>query len=88
MKLTNKITKNWLKKLPPNQVKDMLDDFGIRSPYKEILIVCCVENLNAFLALEQLSSKYNINISIWQYNRKLSEALDMFNLCQNYAKKK
>lgn len=78
MKQTNKTTKLYLMHLPPVRVYQLMAEYRIPSPFKEVLIVTCVDKLQRYAAIEKLSEAYGINISFWQFGDRLRDALDMF----------
>lgn len=78
MSIETSSTKLYLKELPPLESLEKIESFRIPSPYKEILIACCVEQLDAFPAIDFLEENYHISISYWTYVRKLKKALIMF----------
>lgn len=88
MDVKQRVMKNWLKTLPPNQVLELLDEHNIPTPLREIIIVCCIENLDSFSAVDRLSEHYKVHISIWQYNRRLKDALSKLRKSLDYAENK
>lgn len=78
MKQTNKLAKIYLMHLPPVRVHQLVAEYRIPSPYKEVLIVTCVDKLNRYPALERLATEYDIHISFWQFGDRLRDALTMF----------
>jgi hypothetical protein len=89
MSIETSSTKLYLRELAPMEAIDKIESFRIPSPYKEILIACCVEQLDAFPAIDYLEEKYQIHISYWTYVRQLKKALILFrnaNLYQIKAK--
>lgn len=64
--------------LPPVRVHQLVAEYRIPSPFKEVLIVTCVDKLDRFPAMRKLAQDYNINISFWQFGDRLRDALDMF----------
>lgn len=78
MSIETSATKLYLKELPPNRVYELLEQYRIPSPYKWILIACCVERLDAYSAIDYLEEKHRIHISYWTYVRKLNDSLKMF----------
>lgn len=82
-------TKLYLRELAPLEAINKIESFEIPTPYKEILIACCVKHLEHYSALDYLEEKYKIHISYWTYVRKLNKALILFrnaNLYQINAK--
>ena len=77
MNIENRATKLYLKALPPLTVYKFLDEYKIPSPYKEIIICCCVLRLSDFKAIRKLE-EYNIYLGQRTYIRRLKEALEMF----------
>lgn len=84
MSIETSATKLYLRELAPIEVLEKLDSFRIPSPYKEILIACCVEQLEAFPAIDYLEEKYNIHLSYWTYVRNLKKALQKFRTANLY----
>lgn len=78
MKPTNKTTKLYLKHLPPVLVHQLMAEYRIPSPYKEVLIVTCVDKLDRYPAIAKLKQEYDIHISFWQFGDRLRDALDIF----------
>lgn len=78
MNIENRATKLYLKELAPIQALELLDIYKIPKPYKEILIVSCIERLDGFSAVDRLAEKYNIYLGYWTYVRRLKESLTMF----------
>lgn len=78
MSIETSSTKFYLRELAPLEALERINSFRIPSPYKEILIACCVEQLDAFPAIDYLEETYNIHISYWTYVRKLKKALIIF----------
>ena len=77
MNIENRATKLYLKELAPSKAIDLIIAYKIPSPYKEVLIACCVERLDAFSALDYLAEE-NIYMSYFTYIRRLKTALTMF----------
>lgn len=77
MNIENRATKLYLKELAPIQALRLIDEYRIPTPYKEVLIACCVEKLDAFSALDYLA-KQDIFIGYFTYIRRLKTALTMF----------
>lgn len=78
MKKSNHAAKLYLMHLPPMLVHQLLAEYRIPSPYKEVLILTCVEKLDRYPAMRRLESDYGISISFWQFGDRLRDALDMF----------
>ena len=78
MNIENRATKLYIKELAPIQALELLDEYKIPSPYKEVLIVSCIERLDGFKAVDRLAEKYHIYIGYWTYVRRLKESLTMF----------
>ncbi len=78
MNINNRATKLYLKSLAPIKAYELIDKYRIPSPYKEILIVCCILKLKDFEAISKLEKEYHIYIGYWTYVRKLKEALCIF----------
>lgn len=78
MSLENRATKIYLRELAPKQALDLLDEYKIPSPFKEILIVCCVERRKDFDAIDTLEERYKIYLSKRTYDRRLKDSLEMF----------
>lgn len=78
--IERRTTKIYLKSLPPLTVHKLVNEYKIPSPYKEILLTVCAEDISGFKALDHLSKTYHINISYWQLTTKLSKALDKFRI--------
>ena len=74
MNLENKATKLYLKSLPPLTVYKFLDEYKIPSPYKEVLIVCCVLKLKDFSAIHKLETEFGIYLGYRTYIRRLKDA--------------
>lgn len=77
MNIENRATKLYLKELAPWYALKLFDEYKIPSPYKEVLIACCVERLDAFRALDYLE-EHKIYMSYFTYIRRLKTALTMF----------
>jgi len=88
MSIETRAVKEFLRSKPPLQVHDLLEEYKIPSPYKEVLIACCACRLDAFPAISYLEEKYNLNISYWHYVKLLKEALTMFHETTSYLKSK
>lgn len=78
MKKTNHLAKLYLMHLPPVRVLELLDEYRIPSPYKEVIIVTCVDKIPRIPAQAHLAKKYDIHISFWQFGDRLRDGLDMF----------
>lgn len=78
MNIENRATKLYIRELAPKQALELLDEYKIPSPYKEVLIVCCVERRKDFNAIDTLESRYNIHLSYRTYVRRLKDSLEMF----------
>ena len=78
MSLENRATKLYLRELAPKQALDLLDEYKIPSPYKEILIVYCIERRKDFDAIGTLEERYKIYLSKRTYDRRLKDSLEMF----------
>lgn len=77
MNIENKATKLYLKELAPVQALKLINEYKIPTPYKEVLIACCVLRLDAFRALDYLEEE-KIYMSYFTYIRRLKTALTMF----------
>lgn len=84
MSIETSSTKFYLRDLAPQEALDKIEAFKIPSPYKEILIASCVEELDAFPAIDYLEEKYNIVMSYWTYVRSLKKALIKFRAANLY----
>ena len=78
MKDTRRATKIYIKHLPPVISIDLIDEYKIPSPEREVLISACVLGKGGFAGVEYLKEKYDIHISYWQFVSRLAHALDMF----------
>lgn len=78
MNIENRAIKVYIRELPPNLARYLIDKYDIPSPYKEILIAICVERKREFAAIEHLKTKYGIHIGYRTLCRYLREALIMF----------
>ena len=78
MKTETKKLKEKLKNLPPIVVYNKLELYKIPTPYKEIIILTCIDKLNVEPAIEMLKERYNINIGYWDFIAKTSKALNLF----------
>lgn len=78
MNLENRATKLYLKNLAPLQAIELIEKYKIPSPYKEVLIVSCIERRKDFDAINHLEEHYNINLSYRTYVRRLRDGLEMF----------
>ena len=78
MKLENRATKLYLKNIAPLQAINLIEQYKIPSPYKEVLIVSCIERRKDFDAINHLEEHYNIYLSYRTYVRRLKESLEMF----------
>lgn len=78
MKTTNKKTKDYITKLPPLIVHNLLDEYMLPSPMKEIILAACVQQLDVYQSIEWLGRKHKIFVSRWQFSRKLGEGLEKF----------
>lgn len=78
MKLENRATKLYLKNLAPLQAISLIEQYKIPSPYKEVLIVSCVEIRKDFDAIDHLEKFYGISLSYRTYIRRLKAGLEMF----------
>lgn len=78
MNIENRAVKILLKHSAPLEVYQKLEEYRIPSPYKEILIVSCIEGKDYFQALDLLAERYNIHLSYWTYCRRLKRALEMY----------
>lgn len=82
MNVDNKRLKNKLKNLPPIVVHNKLELYKIPSPYKEIIILTCIDKLNVELAIDELRERYGIGLNYWNFILKTREAFDLFNNCE------
>lgn len=57
---------------------ELIEKYKIPSPYKEVLIVSCIERRKDFDAISHLEEYYNINLSYRTYVRRLRDSLEMF----------
>ena len=78
MKQSNKLAKLYLMHLPPIRVLELLGEYKIPSPHKEVIIATCVEKLDRYPAMEWLAKEHDINISFWQFGDRLRDGLTMF----------
>lgn len=78
MKDTRRATKIYIKHLPPLMAIDLVDEYQIPSPEREVLISACVVGKGGFAGVDYLKEKYDIHISYWQFVSRLSRALDLF----------
>ena len=83
MKIENRATKLYLKELAPLRAIELIEQYRIPSPYKEVLIVSCVERRRDFDAIYHLEKNYNINLSYRTYVRRLKDGLEMF--CKSHT---
>lgn len=88
MSIETSATKLYLRQLPPLQVQDLLEEYKIPSPYKEVLIACCANRLDAFPAISYLEETYELHISYWHYVKLLKDALVMFHETTSYLNSK
>ncbi len=86
MNIENRATKIMLKNMPPYMVEELVALYKIPSPYKEILIACCVKDLPQFKAMSWIAKEYQIHIEFRTYKRKLAEALEKFRIAHIYYK--
>ena len=80
-------TKIYLRDLPPLQVYDLLDEYKIPTPYKEVLIASCANRLDAYPAIDYIEENFGIHLSYWNYVKLLKESLIMFYKTQKYTNK-
>lgn len=78
MNIENRATKLYLKSLPPLTVYKFLDKYKIPTPYKEVLICCCILKMTDFKAIHYLEKEYHLYLGQRTYIRRLKEALEMF----------
>lgn len=78
MKQSNKVAKIYLMHLPPVRVLELLEEYKIPTPYKEVIIATCIEKLQRYPAIVWISKEYGINISFWQFGDRLRDGLDLF----------
>lgn len=89
MNVEKRKTKQYIKGLPPVQAEQLLEEYKIPSPHKEILHLVCVEKCpNFFVVADKLSRIYDINISTWQIGYRLSEALEQFASAKKFSESK
>lgn len=82
-------TKRYIKGLPPLKAKQLFDEYGIPSPYKEVLYLVCVERCPSYYeVVRRLSSDYGINMSFWQVGYRLLEGLDKFDSAKKFSESK
>ncbi len=79
MNVDNKRLKNRLKNLPPIVVHNKLELYKIPTPYKEIIVLTCIDKLNVELAMEELRVRYGIGLNYWNFILKTREAFNLFN---------
>lgn len=84
MSIETSSTKFYLRELAPLEAIHKIESFRIPSPYKEILIASCVEQLDAYPAMDYLEEKYNMHINYWTYVRSLKKALLKFRTANLY----
>lgn len=88
MNIEKRKTKQYIKSLPPVEVEQLLEEYKIPSPHKEILYLVCVEKCpNFFVVADKLSKRYGINMSTWQIGYRLAEALEKFASAKNFSEK-
>lgn len=78
MKQSNKLAKLYLSHLPPLRVHQLLGEYRIPSPYKEVIIATCVHKLDRIPAMAFIAEEYGIHISFWQFGDRLRDGLTMF----------
>lgn len=78
MNIENRAIKVYIRELPPNMARHLIEKYRIPSPYKEILIAICVERKRQFAAIDYLKTEYGIHIGFRTLSRYLSDALIMF----------
>lgn len=78
MNIENRAIKLYIRELPPNVARHLIEKYGIPSPHKEVLIAICVERKNQFAALEYLKTQYGIHMSFRTLTRCLHDALIIF----------
>lgn len=88
MSIETSATKLYLRELPPLQVYDLLEEYRIPTPYKEVLIASCACRLDAFPAIDYIEETFDLNISYWHYVKLLKEALIMFRETTHYINNK
>ena len=86
MKAETRETKKRIKDMAPSIAIERIERYKIPSPYKEILIVTCVQRKKQFEALHFLSEHYGINLGFWAFGEKLQTALKMFAESENPKK--
>lgn len=78
MNIENRAIKVYIRELPPNMARFLIEQYGIPSPYKEILIAICVERKSQFATMEYLKTEYGIHMGFRTLSRNLRDALIMF----------
>ena len=84
MSIESRSAKVLLLNMPPQEVIDYLDELKIPSPYREILIVRCINKLQRFPALDYLEEHYKIYLSYWNHVKKLKEAFELVYKANKY----
>ena len=85
MNVENRATKLYLKSKSPREVMQLLEDYKIPSPYKEVLITVCIHNKSGFEGMDFLSENFGINYSYWTFVRRVKESLDKFKKAHDYC---
>ena len=85
MNVENRATKLYLKSKSHREVLQLLDDYKIPSPYKEVLITVCVYNKEGYAGVDFLSENFNINLSYWTFVRRVKESLHKFKVAHDYC---
>jgi len=87
MREVNMATKIYIKHLPPVLATKLIEEYKLPTPYKEVLISACVDKKGGFAGVYNLSEKYGIHISYWQFVRYLGVGLEMFYKTHTYLGK-
>lgn len=75
---TNTELKAQIRDLAPNVARARIKEYGIPSPYCEILDAVCVQHMQNLQALCHIETEHKIFMSDRQFDRNLAMALNMY----------
>lgn len=78
MNIENRTTKVYLKSLPPLTAIELIENYKIPSPLKEVLLTACVARKEGFKGCDYLAKTYHVYLGYWTFGVKLKKALEMF----------
>ena len=78
MNQDNRAIKLYIKNLAPLIAEELIDNYRIPSPHREVLLTACVARKEGYAGCDYLEKTYHISLGYWTFGRRLKEGLEMF----------